>query len=159
LKQVGVAAGAAGLAPAVSSPFASIALAQTKTIKIIQWSHFVPQYDKWFDGFAAEWGKKNGITVTVDHIPHLSYHARAARFLREPDMTFLPTVDRAARICTKNMPLISAVVSEVEKKHGKIHQIGRQIAYNEVRRSGAPFRPTTSGSPAFTERTYGTRSG
>ena len=72
LNWVGAAAGAAGLAPAVSSPFVSTALAQTKTLKIIQWSHFVPQYDKWFDGFATEWGKKNGVTVTVDHIPHLA---------------------------------------------------------------------------------------
>ena len=68
LKRVGAAAGAAGLAPAVSLPFVSTALAQAKTLKILQWSHFVPQYDKWFDGFATEWGKKNGVTVTVDHM-------------------------------------------------------------------------------------------
>src|SRR5262249_12080540 len=78
LKRVGAAAGTAGLAPALSSPFVLTALAQAKTLKIIQWSHFVPQYDKWFDGFAAEWGKKNGVTVTVDHIPHLELSARAA---------------------------------------------------------------------------------
>ena len=78
LKRVGAAAGAAGLAPAVSSPFVSTALAQAKTLKILQWSHFVPQYDKWFDGFATDWGKKNGVTVTVDHIPHLELPARAA---------------------------------------------------------------------------------
>src|SRR5215471_12772530 len=78
LKRVGAAAGAAGLAPALSMPFVSTALGQAKTLKIIQWSHFVPQYDKWFDGFAAEWGKKNGVPVTVDHIPHLELPARAA---------------------------------------------------------------------------------
>ena len=47
-------------------------------------------------------------------------------------MTFLPSMDRAVRICTKNMLVdLSSLVSEVEKKHGKVHQIGRQIAYNE----------------------------
>jgi multiple sugar transport system substrate-binding protein len=46
----------------------SQALANTKTLSIVQWSHFVPEYDKWFDEFAKSWGGRNGITVTIDHI-------------------------------------------------------------------------------------------
>ncbi len=37
-------------------------------LKILQWSHFVPQYDTWFDPFAEQWGAANGVDVTVDHI-------------------------------------------------------------------------------------------
>lgn len=37
-------------------------------LKILQWSHFVPQYDAWFDPFAEDWGNANGVDVTVDHI-------------------------------------------------------------------------------------------
>jgi len=37
-------------------------------LKILQWSHFVPQYDVWFDPFATAWGNANGVAVTVDHI-------------------------------------------------------------------------------------------
>ncbi len=37
-------------------------------LKIIQWSHFVPQYDKWIDPFAKAWGEANGVKVTIDHI-------------------------------------------------------------------------------------------
>jgi len=37
-------------------------------LKILQWSHFVPQYDVWFDPFAKAWGDSNNIDVTVDHI-------------------------------------------------------------------------------------------
>jgi multiple sugar transport system substrate-binding protein len=55
LKTMGVAAGAAGLAPAVAAPFVSSALADTKTLRILQWSHFIPEYDKWIDGFAKDW--------------------------------------------------------------------------------------------------------
>ena len=29
-------------------------------LKILQWSHFVPRYDKWFDPFAADWGRQVG---------------------------------------------------------------------------------------------------
>src|SRR5712671_8195987 len=97
LKRVGAAAGAAALAPAVSAPFVSTAHAQAKTLKILQWSHFVPQYDNWFDGFATEWGKKNGVTVAVDHMAHLELPARAAAEISAgADMTFLPSMDRAA---------------------------------------------------------------
>src|SRR5437870_13354263 len=39
--------------------FPERAAAQQKTLKILQWSHFVPGYDKWFDGvFTKEWGQK-----------------------------------------------------------------------------------------------------
>jgi multiple sugar transport system substrate-binding protein len=40
---MGAAAGAAGLAPAVSAPFVSTALAQAKTLKIPQRGHFIPE--------------------------------------------------------------------------------------------------------------------
>ncbi len=66
------AAGAGSLAPRV-------ARAQQKTLKIIQWSHFVPAYDKWFDGeFCKQWGEKNDTRVIVDHISIGEINARAA---------------------------------------------------------------------------------
>ncbi|MGA9532777.1 MAG: extracellular solute-binding protein, partial [Anaerolineales bacterium] len=37
-------------------------------LHIVQWSHFVPQYDIWFDPFAQAWGDANGVDVTVDHV-------------------------------------------------------------------------------------------
>src|SRR5262245_37286125 len=37
-------------------------------LKILQWSHFVPRYDQWFDQFAKDWGTANNVKVTVDHI-------------------------------------------------------------------------------------------
>ena len=45
------------------------AYAAKKTLKILQWSHFVPAYDKWFnDEYVKEWGDKNDTEVTVDNI-------------------------------------------------------------------------------------------
>jgi len=37
-------------------------------LRILQWSHFVPQYDVWFDPFAQAWGDSKNVDVTVDHI-------------------------------------------------------------------------------------------
>src|SRR5262245_20411241 len=48
------------------------------TLRILQWSHFIPAYDVWYDKFAKEWGEKNGVKVRVDHIPHLDIPARMA---------------------------------------------------------------------------------
>ncbi len=48
------------------------------SLRILQWSHFVPAYDVWFDKFTKEWGDKNGVRVRVDRIPHLELPARIA---------------------------------------------------------------------------------
>ena len=78
LKDAGLTLAAVGAAPALSAPFVSRALADNKSLSILQWSHFVPEYDTWFDKFAKDWGEKNKIAVTVDHIPVQNVPARAA---------------------------------------------------------------------------------
>lgn len=47
-------------------------------LSILQWSHFVPAYDTWFDQWATDWGTKNKVNVTVDHINGLDLPARFA---------------------------------------------------------------------------------
>ncbi len=43
--------------------------AQQKTLKILQWNHFVPGYDKWFnETYVKAWGEKNNTNVMVDNI-------------------------------------------------------------------------------------------
>jgi len=101
LKTTGAIAGAAGLAPAMSAPFVSTAFAQTKALSIVQWSHFVPEYDTWFDKFAKDWGEKNKISVTVDHIPVQNIPARAAAEASpDRDMIFSDSTGPVGRIST-----------------------------------------------------------
>src|SRR5205807_7750417 len=47
-------------------------------LRILQWSHFVPQHDTWFDPFAKAWGSQVGVNVTVDHIDQAELRTRAA---------------------------------------------------------------------------------
>jgi multiple sugar transport system substrate-binding protein len=48
-------------------------------LRIIQWVHFVPAYDRWFDNtYTKVWGRKNDCEVTVDHINLTDLPARAA---------------------------------------------------------------------------------
>jgi multiple sugar transport system substrate-binding protein len=58
LKETGLTLAATSAAPLISAPFVSRTLADTKTLTIVQWSHFVPAYDTWFDRFAKNWGEK-----------------------------------------------------------------------------------------------------
>ena len=54
-----------------ATPGATVASPTVKLsgdLKILQWSHFVPRHDRWFDPFAKEWGQQVGVNVTVDHI-------------------------------------------------------------------------------------------
>ena len=40
------------------------------TLRIAQWSHFVPAYDAWFDNeYARRWGEEHDVEVVVDHVP------------------------------------------------------------------------------------------
>ncbi|MGE3798702.1 MAG: extracellular solute-binding protein, partial [Thermomicrobiales bacterium] len=69
------AALALGLSPAAAMRIEAMAQESTPTaniagtrLNILQWSHFVPAYDVWFDAFAQAWGEANDVEVTVDHI-------------------------------------------------------------------------------------------
>src|SRR5438067_7142080 len=67
---------------AASGPFFLFperAAAQQKTLKIMQWAHFVPAYDDWFDKtFAKQWGDKHNTNVIVDHVNLTDLPAKAA---------------------------------------------------------------------------------
>jgi len=53
------------------------------TLRVVQWSHFVPAYDKWFDNiYIKRWGEANDTEVLVDHINQAE--SRPALRLRLP---------------------------------------------------------------------------
>ena len=133
LKQTGATLVTAGSAPVLSAPFVSSALADTKSLSIVQWSHFVPAYDKWFDAFAKDWGEKNKIAVTVDHIPVANVAARAAAEASAGSGHDLFGWNGAggAHLYRKFLIDMGDLVKSVEQKYGKVSTIGRQLGYNQ----------------------------
>lgn len=129
LRTVGVGSLAvAGFGPLFLTPQVR---AQQKTLKILQWSHFVPRYDEWFDKkFTKEWGDKHNTQVTVDHISAAEIRARAAAevaaqrghdlfmFLDPPAVYEGQTLDH------------TELVHEVEKKHGKMVDLAHKSIFN-----------------------------
>ena len=141
LTTAGIGVAAAGLAPAISAPFVSRAYAQTKTLTIVQWSHFVPEFDTWFDKFAHEWGAKNNISVTVDHIPEQNIAARAAAEVAAGSGhdLFMWNGAGGPHLYRKYLIDMTKLVDYVEKKYGKVSVIGRQIAYNADDKSWSAY--------------------
>src|SRR6266436_9048955 len=91
------------------------------TLRILQWSHFIPAYDAWFDNkFVKEWGDKNGVKVRVDHIPHLELPARmAAEFAAGAGHDIIMNGSSIlTRLYYKSLADISDVYAASGKKHG-----------------------------------------
>ncbi|HEV8658140.1 MAG TPA: extracellular solute-binding protein [Thermoanaerobaculia bacterium] len=105
--------------------------AQQKTLKIVQWSHFVPGYDKWFDGtFTKEWGRKHNTNVIVDHIATSEINARAAAEVaaRKGHDLFMFISPPAAY--EKHVIDHSEIYQEVERRHGKKIALAERSTYN-----------------------------
>ncbi|MGD2270751.1 MAG: extracellular solute-binding protein [Desulfobacterales bacterium] len=71
--------------------------AKPKTLRIMQWIHFVPGFDKWFnETYVKEWGANNDTEVTVDNIAiaGLNTRARAETLVRKGHDLFLFMVPR-----------------------------------------------------------------
>ncbi|HKS86674.1 MAG TPA: extracellular solute-binding protein [Pseudolabrys sp.] len=132
LKDTGLAVAAAGTAPLLSAPFVSKALAADKSLSIVQWAHFVPEYDTWFDKFAKDWGEKNKVAVTVDHIPVQNVPARAAAEASAGSGHDLFGFNGSggAHLYRKFFMNVADLVKETEKKYGAVTTIGKQLGYN-----------------------------
>ena len=118
VKLSGGAVAAAGFTSAFLFP--QRALAQQKTLKIVQWSHFVPGYDKWFDNtFTKEWGAKHNTNVIVDHIAIAEVNARAAAEVSAKKGHDLFMFLSPPAAYEKQVIDHKEIYQEVERKHGK----------------------------------------
>src|SRR5690242_18843073 len=123
LKNTALTVAATGTVPMISAPFVSKALAADTSLSILQWAHFVPEYDTWFDKLAKEWGEKNKIAVTVDHIPVQNIPARAAAEASAQSGHDLFGFNGAggAHLYRKFFINLADLVKETEKKIGRAH--------------------------------------
>src|ERR1043166_5525538 len=127
-------AGASGIAAGALGPaflFPERSGAQQKTLKIGQWSHFVPAYDTWFDNtFCKQWGQKHNTNVVVDHINLNELPARAASEVsakKGHDLFMFLSPPAAFEDQVIDM---THVYQEVEKKHGKKIDLAHKSTYN-----------------------------
>jgi multiple sugar transport system substrate-binding protein len=102
-----------------------------KTLRILQWNHFVPAYDRWFnDDYVRGWGKANDTEVVVDNVGVTTLNSRAAAevsarsghdlflFLSPPPVYETQVVD------------MRDVYTEVERKHGNPVDLAVKSTFN-----------------------------
>ncbi len=144
--------------------FPERARAAGRTLKIIQWSHFVPAWDTWFNGtYTKEWGQKNDTEVIVDNINLVDLPARAASevsakkghdlfMFLSPPAAYERQVDRHdTRVPgggeearqedrTGAQVHVQPEDEEVLRLLGRLHARSRQLAQGLVDRRGIPQR-------------------
>lgn len=135
------AAGLAGgsLASMIAARSAPAAIRGT-ALRIIQWSHFVPAYDAWFDKFAKEWGDKNGVKIRVDHMPHLEQPARYAAELAAGagHDIFSRTGGEMVGLYYKHLVDISDMMVAMGKKYGGWIDSAKNLGQVDARWYGYP---------------------
>lgn len=107
------------------------ASAQQKTLKILQWNHSIPGYDKWFNEiYIKAWGEKNNTNVMVDSIGFAGLNSRATAevaaqkghdlfmFLWPPPMYEDQVIDHRE------------IYEECQRKHGKPIDLAIKSTYN-----------------------------
>ncbi|MBI3393657.1 MAG: carbohydrate ABC transporter substrate-binding protein [Nitrospirae bacterium] len=132
LKAAGVGVLAAGIGPAVVIP--GRARAANKTLKIVQWSHFVPSYDKWFDPWAKSWGASRGVDVVVDHVSIGDVVPRATAEVAAQAGHDVHMFLGLASAFEEHVIDLSDAVRTIEKKHGPQLGLAKRSTYNPFTR-------------------------
>ncbi len=131
VKKAGV--GAAGLAIGSSVLDLNKVFAQTsgrRTLRLLQWSHFVPRYDKWFDPYAKAWGEKHNVDVTVDHISLSDLRSTfAAEIVAGRGHDLIEFINPPSDFEPSVLDLTD-VNKEAEKKFGKQVPVATRSSYN-----------------------------
>lgn len=124
-------AAATGVAATVG-PFIHVRPAQAaKTLRILQWSHFVPAYDKWFNNqYVKDWGAKNDTNVTVDNINLSLIPSRAAAEVSAQKGHDLLMFLSPPSVYEDQVVPMNDVYAECEKKHGKPIDLAVKSTYN-----------------------------
>ena len=125
-KLVAAGATAAAAGPTVFSRQADAA----GQLKILQWSHFVPAYDKWFDPWAKAWGASKSVEVTVDHVSFADVVPRATAEVAAQSGHDIHMFLGLASAFEEHVVDLNDVATTLDKKYGKPVELARRSTYN-----------------------------
>ncbi len=146
IKATGAGALATGIGANIIIP--GRAHAAKKTLRILNWVHFVPAYDEWFNKtYIKEWGAKNDTEVTVDNIGVAGINPRAAAEVsaqKGHDLFLFNWPPPAFEEQTVDM---KDVYQEVERKVGKPIELAVKSTYNPKTKKYYAFSPSFTPDP------------
>ena len=148
IKTAGATALAAGLGPTLILPHRSFGAGAKKTLKILQWVHFVPAFDKWFnETYVKEWGQKNDTEVIVDNIGLAGLSARAAAEVSGQKGHDLFLFEWPPPFYEDQVVDMKDVYAECEKKYGKPIDLAIKSTYNPKTKKYFGFSPSFTPDP------------
>ena len=101
------------------------------TLRIMQWSHFVPAYDRWFDDqYVKAWGERNDTEVRVDHVNLAELPTRAAAEVAAQNGHDLFQFLSPPAAYEDQVVPVNDIVQEVTRKVGRMGKVGRKSTYN-----------------------------
>jgi len=113
---------------------------QGDQLSMLLWSHFVPEFDAWFDGFARDWGVKNGVNVRVDHVPQAELPARVAAELSgqagHDIVQFVAT--GGPHLYARYLDDLDELMTRLDREQGGWEPAARNLAYVDGRWKGFP---------------------
>ena len=146
IKAAGAGALAAGLGANIIIPGRSDA--QKKTLKILNWVHFVPAYDEWFNKkYAVEWGQKNDTEVIVDNIGLAGINARGAAEVSAQKGHDLFMFNWPPPAFEEQVIDHKEIYQECERKFGKPIDLGIKSTYNPKTKKYFAFSPSFTPDP------------
>jgi multiple sugar transport system substrate-binding protein len=146
IRATGAGALATGLGANVIVP--GRAGAAKKTLKILQWVHFVPAYDEWFNKkYIKEWGEKNDTEVTVDNIGLADIPARAAAEVSAQKGHDLFQFNSPPPTFEEQVLDMKDVVQECERRFGKPIDLAIKSTYNPKTKKFFAFSPSFTPDP------------
>jgi multiple sugar transport system substrate-binding protein len=100
-------------------------------LRILQWAHFVPDYDKWFDNtYIKQWGEKNDVDVKVDHINlALLFSTGSSEVAAQSGHDLFQFLSPPSSFQKQVLP-VNDLVQEVTRKLGKMTAVGLKSTYN-----------------------------
>jgi multiple sugar transport system substrate-binding protein len=100
-------------------------------LRIMQWSHFVPAYDRWLDNeYVKQWGQANDTEVKIDHVNNAELPARAAAQVAAQSGHDLFQFLAPPASHEDNVIPLNDVVQEVTRKLGKMTDVAYKSSYN-----------------------------
>jgi len=107
--------------------------AQPKVLRIMQWNHFVPAFDEWFNKtFIKAWGQRNGTEVQVTNVGMTSIETRAQAEIKRGQghdicMFLSPPASYEDHVIDHKQ-----IYAECERRFGKPLDIALKSTFNPV---------------------------
>jgi multiple sugar transport system substrate-binding protein len=124
------------------------ARAAGKILRILQWVHFVPAYDEWFNGtYIKEWGQKNDTEVIIDNIHTAGIASRAVAEVTAQKGHDLFLFNWPPPAYEEQVVDMADVYQECQRSLGKPIDLAVKSTYNPKTKKYFAFSPSFTPDP------------